>query len=297
MLIDGRKISQEVLNNLKKEIIQKNLKLRLAAVLVSSNPGIKKFVELKGEASRDIGVEFSLFEFPETISVDRLKKEVRKIVREDTNDGVLVELPLPKRINAQSVLDEIGLDKDVDVLSQEAQDKFFSNNSVILPPAVEAVRTVLEFHNFDMRDKKAAIFGHGLLVGKPVAHWLSQNEAEVFVIDENTENPQKYSLEADIIVSGVGQPELIGGDMVKEGVVAIDFGYSSRTKSRSRQSRESEGPRRGYFVRDENKEGKVVGDFKFDEVSKKASLITPVPGGIGPVVIASVLKNLVTLNG
>ena len=271
MIIDGKLISQKVLEELKEEIRQKNLKLRLAAVLVSDNPGIRKFVELKGKAAREVGIDYNIFEFPLTISEESLKEEVRKIVMDEGNNGVLVELPLPKGINAQNVLNEITIEKDVDVLSQEAQDRFFSNEPGILPPAVEAVRTVLEFHKFDVKGKKAAVFGYGLLVGKPVAHWLSQNGADVSVIDENTKNPEKYSLEADIVVSGVGKPEFIGRDMVKNGVVAIDFGY-------------------------ESKDGRIVGDLKFDEVAPKASLITPVPGGMGSVVVAAVLKHLVKLN-
>lgn len=271
MIIEGKLISQKVLEELKKEIQQKNLNLRLAAVLVSNNPGIRKFVELKGKAAREAVIDYNIFEFPEKISEEALKNEVRKIVLDECNNGVLVELPLPEGINAQNILNEISIGKDVDVLSQEAQGRFFLNESGIFPPAVEAVRTVLEFHNFKVKGKKAAVFGYGLLVGKPVAHWLSQNGADVSVIDENTKNPEKYSLEADIIVSGVGKPELIGGNMVKNGAVAIDFGY-------------------------ENKDGRMVGDFKFDEVAPKASLITPVPGGMGPVVVVAVLKNLVKLN-
>lgn len=270
IIVSGKKISREILKDLKEEIRRKNLKLRLAVVLVSENPGIKKFVELKGKAAREIGMEFSVFEFPETISESQLKKEIQIIVQNEDNNGVLVELPLPKGINVQN-LNEIPAEKDVDVLSQKAQDKFYSNRSDILPPAVEAMKIVFEFHDLNIKSKKAVVFGYGLLVGKPVVHWLTQNGADISVVDEYTENPLRYSLKADIIVSGVGKPELIGGDMVKDGLAAIDFGY-------------------------ENKNGQMVGDFKFDEVAPKASLITPVPGGIGPVVVAAVLKNLVRLN-
>src|SRR3989344_5867422 len=217
MIIEGTKISREFLGELKKEIKNKDLKMHMAAVLVSNNLGIRKFVELKGKAAREIGVEYTIFEFEETISEERLKKEIRNIVRDKNIDGILVELPLPKGINAQNILNEIPLEKDVDVLSQKAQDKFFSNKSVILPPAVEAVKTVLEFYNYNVKNKKAVVFGNGLLVGKPVTHWLSQNGAKVTVVDENTENPERYSKEGDIIISGVGKPGLIGGDMVKAG--------------------------------------------------------------------------------
>lgn len=277
MTVDGKQISREVLGGLKEEVRAKKLKLRLAAVLVSSKPGIRKFVELKGKAARETDVGYEIFEFPETITEDQLKKEVRKIVQDEENDGVLVELPLPKGVNAQKILNEISIEKDVDVLSRQAQDRFYEVKLPtevrlrVLPPAVEAVKTILEFYNYEIKGKKAAVFGYGLLVGRPVTHWLSQNGAEVSVIDEYTKNPRKHSMGADIIISGVGKPELIGGDMVKNRVVAIDFGY-------------------------ENKEGRMVGDFKFDEVAPKASLITPIPGGIGPVVVAAVLKNLVKLN-
>ena len=301
MIINGKQISHEILGRLEKEIRQKNLKLRLAAVLIrpvrgptrlkgvvgrrplferrftSDGTGIKKFLELKGKAARKIGVDYDIFEFPETITEDRLKKEVRKMVQDERNDGVLVELPLPKGINAQNILNEISAEKDVDVLSQEAQDLFYEVELsmeirlLILPPAVEAVKTILDFYHVGVKNKKAVVFGYGLLVGKPVAHWLKQNGAAVSVVDENTKNPRKNPLEADIIISGVGKPELIGGDMVKKGVAAIDFGY-------------------------QNKDGRITGDFRFDEVAPKASLITPVPGGVGPIVVAAVLGNLLKLN-
>ena len=309
MIIDGKQISLEVLKELKEYIRLKNLKLRLAAVLVSNNLGIRKFVELKGKAAKEAGIDYDIFEFPETITEPELKQEVRKLVEDDKNNGVLVELPLPEGINAQNVLNEITLNKDVDVLSRQAQDKFYevergqtpnggltSSRPQVLPPAVEALNIVLDFYKFSIKNKprsrnsesfrdsvaepqsefslqgkKAVVFGQGILVGKPISHWLEQQGVETFRIDENTKNPEKYSLRADIIVSGVGKPELIDGDMVKNGTVAIDFGY-------------------------ENKEGKMVGDFNFDEVSPKAGLITPVPGGIGPVVVAAVLKNLVKIN-
>lgn len=295
-IVDGNKIAAEILEKLKKEIRGRGMKLRLAAVLVGNDPGLKKFVELKGKAAREIDAEFALLDFPETISEAQLKKEVREIVQDDANEGVLVELPLPKGINAQNVLNEIILEKDVDVLSQKAQDRFYgwgrqeraarnerrergrkgasvveAPSELVLPPAVEAVKTVLEFYHFDVKGKKAAVFGYGLLVGKPIVHWLSQSGAMVSIIDENTKNPERYSLEADLVISGVGKSELISGNMVKEGVVAIDFGYS-------------------------NKDGRIVGDFKFDEVAARAGLITPVPGGMGPIVVVSVLKNLVRLN-
>ena len=129
MIINGKQVSREVLEGLKNKIEAlrqaQGSPLRLAAVLVSNNPGIKKFVELKGKAAGEIGVDYEIYEFPETTTEQRLKKEVRKIVQDEANDGVLVELPLPKGINVQTILNEVPLKKDVDVLSQEAQERFY----------------------------------------------------------------------------------------------------------------------------------------------------------------------------
>jgi len=271
MIIDGKKIASQISAELKKEVIENNLKLNLAIVLASDNVGLKKFVNLKAKAAQDIGIGSSIHEFPESISTEELIKKVKEIVTDDMNDGVIVELPLPKHIDTQSVLNEITIKKDVDVLSQSAQDIFFGGQFDVLPPAVEAVKTVLEFHQIDFKNKKVAVFGQGLLVGQPVAFWLEKMGAEVSRIDEFTAHPENYSQKADIVISGVGKPEFITGDMIKNGATIIDFGY-------------------------ENKEGTMKGDFDFNSVSKKAGLITPVPRGIGPIVVVSVLKNLLELN-
>jgi len=270
MLINGRKIAEEALAKLKEEISSKNLKLQMAAVLVSDRPELKRFVELKEKAAKSIGVGFKSYFFDESISEAELVKEVEKISADKEIDGVFIELPLPKHINAQNILDAIPAGKDLDVLARLNQDKFFSGDFLILPPAVESVKMVLDKYSIDLRGKKIAVFGYGFLVGKPVSFWLDKQGAKTSVIRSKTENPGGISVEADIIISGVGKPGLIGGNMVKEGAVIIDFGYG-------------------------NKDGKMVGDVDFDSVSSKASLITPVPGGMGPILITAVLSNLVKL--
>ena len=266
MNIDGKKIKDKVLNKLKSEIGSE--KLRLVGILVGDHPGSRKFMELKEKAAKEIGVDFKLYEFPEDISTTKLRDELNKIAKQGVSHGIIIELPLPEQINTQYILNTIPIEKDVDVLSTKAQGAFFVGKSNILPPAVEAVRIVFEEHDIDIKGKDIAIFGYGLLIGKPIANWLAMQGASVFVINEFTKHPEEISKEADIIISGVGQSGLIKEDMVKKGVVVVDFGYS--------------------------KDGK--GDVDFDSVSKKASLITPVPGGMGPVVVAAVLKNLRKLN-
>jgi len=287
MVIDGKKIAQEILDELKSGVealrpIRQNLRvvspsnpqaqgepLRLAAVLVGDDPEFKKFVELKGWAAERAGVNFTIYRFPENIETEELKKNMREI--SEWSDGVLVELPLPKSVDQQVILNEIPVEKDVDVLSDRAQDLFYENKSKINPPAVEALKIVLEKNHVLPNGKRVAVFGQGVLVGKPISHWLEQQGMEVFRIRSKTENPEKLSMEADIIIAGVGKPGVVTGDMVQDGVVVIDFGYGKTS------------------------DGRMAGDVDFDSVLPKASLITPVPGGMGPILIVAVLKNLIKL--
>ena len=140
-----------------------------------------------------------------------------------------------------------------------------------MPPAVEASKIVFEKYAINLPKKKAAVFGQGALVGKPIAHWLEQQGAEVYRIRSTTEKPEELSRQADIVIAGVGKPGLITGDMVKEGAVVLDFGYGIDAK------------------------GKMTGDVNYNSVEPKVSFVTPVPGGMGPILIAAVLKNLISL--
>jgi len=269
MIIDGKKIAEEILEELKKEVLDKNLELSLGAVLVGDDPEFKKFVELKGKAADKVEISPTIYPFPADIRVEALKKDLLDIIK--WSDGVLVELPLPEGIDQQEILNMVPVEKDVDVLSDEAQKLFYDNKSKINPPAVEALKIVLEINDINLKGKKVAVFGQGVLIGKPISHWLEQKGAEVLRIRSTTKNPEKLSSEADIVVAGVGKPGLIKADMIKEGAIVIDFGYGK-------------------------KKGKMVGDVDFIKVAKKTSLITPVPGGMGPILIAVVLKNLIKLN-
>jgi methylenetetrahydrofolate dehydrogenase (NADP+)/methenyltetrahydrofolate cyclohydrolase len=270
MVIDGRAIAQKILEELNAKVATLKKPPYLAAVLVGDDAGSRRFLELKKKAAESIGVECRIYEFPEKISNGELRKKLNQIVKATTCGGMIVELPLPAHLNTQHILNAVPERKDPDVLSQKAQASFFAGRSEILPPSVEAVKQILEEYKIEPKGKLAAVFGYGLLVGKPVSQWLTGQGAAVTVINEFTENPAELSKKADIIVSGVGKPGLIKPNMIKEGAVVIDFGFAGTEKG-------------------------IAGDVDFKEVSKKASLITPVPGGTGPIVVAAVLKNFVKL--
>lgn len=283
MVIDGRKIADKILGELKSEVAKIKKPPYLAAVLVGDDAGSRRFLELKKKAAESIGVECRIYEFPEKISNGELRKKLNQIVKATTCGGMIIELPLPAHLNTQAILNAVPEEKDPDVLSQKAQGTFFvhpvvnaersttgAGRSKILPPSVEAIKQIFEEYKIEPKGKITAIFGYGLLVGKPVSHWLTSQGAAVTVINEFTENPAELSKKADMIISGVGKPGLIKPDMIKEGAVVIDFGFAGTEKG-------------------------IAGDVDFEEVSKKTSLITPVPGGTGPIVVAAVLKNFVKL--
>ena len=261
MIIDGRKIAQRILKEVKGKAKKFEKPLRLVAVLVGENPELRKFIELKKKAAQEVGIDFKIYEFPEDITNNKLREELNKITKAKVNYGIIIELPLPKHLNTQYLLNTIPEEKDVDVLSQKSQGAFFVGKSKILPPAIEAVQQIFTEYSIDPKGKLAVVFGYGLLVGKQVSHWLINQGATVMVITEYTKDQVKISKEADIIISGVGKPGLITADMIKSGATVIDFGK----------------------------------DVDFEAASKKAGLITPPIGGVGPIVVAAVLKNLVEL--
>jgi len=236
-ILDGKKIAEKILEKLKKEIEKKQLKLKLAVMLVRGDSASEIFVRVKKKACEFVGVNFELFKFPAEIHQSDLKKEVKKVVDEPNNSGVVVQLPLPKKINTDEILNLIPSEKNVEFLS----------------PVICAVKYLLEEYKISLRGKKVVLVGRGRLVGRPVAKWLRKQGIKFSNIDKIKK--------ADIIISGVGKPKLIKGEMVKRGVIVIDAG----------------------------------GDVDFESVSKKAKYITPVPGGVGPLTIACLLENLVKL--
>jgi len=270
-LIDGKQISEGILQSLRQKIQAQNQTLQLAAVLVSDSPGLEKFVRVKQKASEKIGIDFALYKFKPEAEIEEVIETIQYLNKDQGIHGILVELPLPERYDRQVILDAVAPEKDVDVLSKTMQEKFYSNTFIIMPPAVRALERVFQEHSIESKNKQVAVFGYGLLIGQPVAHWLKEQGAHVDIIDIDTKDPKDISQKADIIISGVGKPGLIKEEMVKDGAIVIDFGY-------------------------ENVKGIPTGDVEFGPVSTKTELITPVPGGMGPIVVAAVLENLLLLN-
>ncbi|MDP3935283.1 MAG: bifunctional 5,10-methylenetetrahydrofolate dehydrogenase/5,10-methenyltetrahydrofolate cyclohydrolase [Candidatus Giovannonibacteria bacterium] len=276
MIIDGKKIAEEIKAELKAEVLKLGKKIRLAVIRVGEDKVTEKFLEQKKKFGSAVGVDIRVYELPENISTNQLREKLAEIVHIKENAGVIIQLPLPKQINTQYILDGIISEKDPDMLSSKSIGLFSSGRSKILPPVVGAIKYIFDKNNIDVKSKKVTVIGAGRLVGKPVATWLINHGAAVTIIDENAADPTLHTKDADILISGAGKPNLITIDMVKEGVIVIDCGTSSPEGLPADQA------------------GRLVGDVD-PVVAKKASIFAPVPGGVGPLTVAMLFKNLAEL--
>lgn len=260
-IIDGKGIANAVQENLKAQVLALGQPLHLAAVCIGDDACVRAFVRVKQKAAQSVGIQFSSYFFDGT---DRapVTQTLRYLAADESVHGIFIELPLPVGWDAAQFIALIPPDKDVDALT---------GNAMVPEPAVRALEYVLHEHDVALAGLAAAVVGQGNLVGRPLARWLATQGARVTVIDIETPEPAALARRADLVIAGTGMPGLVTADWVKDGAVVIDYGYGK------------------------NKKGAYVGDVDFESVTRKASLITPVPGGMGPLVVAAVLENLVTL--
>jgi methylenetetrahydrofolate dehydrogenase (NADP+)/methenyltetrahydrofolate cyclohydrolase len=270
-ILDGKELSVKILEKIKKEIAEGKMNLSLAVVQVGENPVSKAYINQKEKICKAIGITFILYRFPKDITTEKLKVEIQKISENSDISGIIIQLPLPKKIDSQEALNAIPLEKDIDCLSEESFGKFSDGDLAILPPVVGAVSKLLREYKIKIKGKNVVLVGAGKLVGRPLMIWFSHEGAVATVVDKKTKNPESFTKKADILISGVGRPNLITGSMIKKGAVVIDAGTAAE-------------------------KGKIKGDVDFKSVSKKASYITPVPGGVGPMTVACLIENLVILN-
>ncbi|MBT4120771.1 MAG: bifunctional 5,10-methylenetetrahydrofolate dehydrogenase/5,10-methenyltetrahydrofolate cyclohydrolase [Candidatus Magasanikbacteria bacterium] len=271
-IIDGKKIADDILNRLKPEVAllhTKSTDPKLVVVMVGEHKPSQTYIKKKQEASEKVGIEFALHKFPANIEKNKLIAEIKKIQKKENPSGLIIQLPLPEPLYTPEVLNAVDPSIDVDCLTSENIGRLVMNTGFLLPPTPYAVKRILKNIDVGIKGKNICIIGAGALVGKPLSIILSNKEATVTLCHKETKDIKKKCLESDIIITAVGKKDLLRGNMVKKGTVVIDTGI--------------------YF---ENK--KMYGDVNFAEVSKKASHITPVPGGVGPITVALLLKNVIT---
>src|SRR3990167_837244 len=202
-IIDGKKLADEIKAELKAEVLRINKKIRLAVIKVGEDKVAEKFLEQKKKFGSAVGIDVRVYGLLIDISTNELRKKLAEIVHIKENTGIVVQLPLPKQINTQYILDGIISEKDPDMLSSKSIGLFSSGRSKILPPVVGAIKYIFDKNNVDAKGKNVTVLGAGRLVGKPVAVWLMNQGAAVTIIDENTADPTVHTIDADIIISGV----------------------------------------------------------------------------------------------
>ncbi|MGE5297861.1 MAG: bifunctional 5,10-methylenetetrahydrofolate dehydrogenase/5,10-methenyltetrahydrofolate cyclohydrolase [Acidobacteriaceae bacterium] len=268
-IVEGKKIADQILKVCKQTVFKRALKPRLAVILVGADPASATYVRKKQEAAESIGIECKVYRFEKNISNTELISQIRKIQSQKLS-GIIVQLPLPKGLDKKSILNELKPDIDVDYLSWESLGKLVIGENPIVPAAPGAILEILDFYKVKIYGRHVVVVGQGDLIGKPLVNLLIQKPMTVTACNKQTKDLAKITRQADILITGVGEPGLIRANMVKAGAVVIDAGTS--------------------FVK-----GKIFGDVDFKNVSKKASLITPTPGGVGPITVAKLLQNTVSI--
>ncbi len=266
-LIDGKKISEKIFENIKQEINSLSFGPVFCDILVGNDFASKKYVSLKKKKALELGIDFHDACFEENITTEELVKEIEKINNIPNISGIILQLPLPLHIDKTKVLNAISPELDVDCLGQIASKNFYNGNLEIAPPTANACFMLLESLNLDLNNKKIVIAGEGDLVGKPFANILKYKNISFDIVNSETLNKEEIIKNADILITGIGKGKMINKDMIKEGVVIIDAGASEE-------------------------DGALVGDVDFDSVKEKASFITPVIGGVGPMTIANLFLNI-----
>jgi methylenetetrahydrofolate dehydrogenase (NADP+)/methenyltetrahydrofolate cyclohydrolase len=280
-ILDGQLASQHIKNELKLKVAQLIIEGKktphLAAVLVGDNGASETYVNAKVKACAEISFKSTLIRLEESISENKLLNVIEELNKNIDVDGILVQLPLPKHISDEKVINAIDPSKDVDGFHPISIGKMVQGLSTFIPATPHGIMLLLEHYKIDTKGMNAVILGRSNIVGRPISILLNSNSnpgnCTVTVCHSHTKNLREICLQADLIVAALGKPEFVTADMVKENAIVIDVGIT-RVEDATKK--------KGFALK---------GDVKFSEVAPKCSYITPVPGGVGPMTIAALMKN------
>ncbi|MBP9771472.1 MAG: bifunctional 5,10-methylenetetrahydrofolate dehydrogenase/5,10-methenyltetrahydrofolate cyclohydrolase [Candidatus Pacebacteria bacterium] len=267
MIIDGRTIAKELRGELALSFQTLEKPARVTVFVLSEDEATRQYIGIKERTGKELGVEVTLERLPEDTTTQELVDAIG--IAALTTDGIIVQLPLPAHIDGEAIRGALPKNRDIDCLGTAAFNDFEAGTGIVTPPVVSAMEHILRLNAVDILDKKVVIVGRGRLVGQPAEIWFRARGANVTVCDQKTEDLSVHTKDADIIVLGAGVPGLLTSDMIKDGVAILDAGASESS-------------------------GKVVGDAD-PHCEALAKLFTPVPGGVGPIAIAMLFRNLYIL--
>lgn len=271
-IISGKVVSaakREEIKNRVAELNNKGKQVGLAVIIVGNNSASRVYVNNKKKACEEVGINSYEYALPEETTQEELLGLIKELNTNDEVNGILCQLPLPSHIDEQAVINAIDPKKDVDAFHPFNVGHIMIGDYTFLPCTPAGIMEMLKYYNISVRGKKCVVIGRSNIVGKPMAMLLLKENGTVEICHSRTENLKEETLTADILVAAVGKADFVTADMVKDGAVVIDVGMNR------------------------NKEGKLCGDVCYGEVEKKASFITPVPGGVGPMTITMLLENTV----
>jgi methylenetetrahydrofolate dehydrogenase (NADP+)/methenyltetrahydrofolate cyclohydrolase len=270
VIIDGKEIAKKLRSSIAKQVTKLDRKPGLAVILVGDDPASAVYVRNKDNACKEVGFYSEKINKPSDITQAALLAEVERLNKDDKIDGILVQLPLPSHLDANQVIEAINPNKDVDGFHSENVGKLMQNKPHLRPCTPKGVMTMLATIGVDLTSKNCVVVGASNIVGRPMAMELLNARATVTICNSKTQNLSSKIKQADVVVVAVGKPKMIKGDWIKDGAIVIDVGISRLD------------------------DGSLSGDVDFDSAQDKAAWITPVPGGVGPMTIATLLENTLT---
>lgn len=272
MDINGKELAKKIRRNLKEEVIslkQKGIHPKLAVILVGNDPASKVYVKNKNKACEDVGIEYEEFLLDEKISNEELLSLIDELNERKDINGILLQSPIPKHLNIDEAFERINYKKDVDGFNPVNVGKLVLGKDTFISCTPYGIMQMLKEYNINTQGANAVIIGRSNIVGKPMSQCLLNNNATITICHSKTKNLSEITKTADILVAAIGLPKFVKADMVKQGATVIDVGINR------------------------NEDGKLVGDVDYENVKEKASYITPVPGGVGPMTIAMLMNNVV----
>ncbi|MCR5237634.1 MAG: bifunctional methylenetetrahydrofolate dehydrogenase/methenyltetrahydrofolate cyclohydrolase FolD [Lachnospiraceae bacterium] len=272
-IIDGKKISQDIKDEVRDEIKEQGISACLAVIIVGEDPASQVYVKNKKTACEYCGIRSLSYELPENTSEKDLTELIEKLNRDDTVDGILVQLPLPKHINEDNIIEAIDPGKDVDGFSRRSVGALSIGTDGFVSCTPAGVIELLKRSGVEIAGKECVIMGRSNIVGKPMAMLMLRENATVTVVHSKTRHIEEICKRADILIVAIGRPRMITEDYVKDGAVVIDVGIHR-------------------IAPEKNNGKKLCGDVDYEDVEPVASYITPVPGGVGPMTIAMLMKNV-----
>lgn len=271
-LMDGKKLAQKIKNDLKfkcDELKQKGINPKFAVIMVGNDEASKIYVKNKSKACEQIGIECTEYLLDENIEQSELIEKIEELNNDETVHGILLQSPIPRHLNINEAFRTISPKKDVDGFNPVNVGKLCLNQDTFISCTPFGIIKMLDEYNIDLNGKNVTILGRSNIVGKPLMQCCINRNATVTICHSRTKDLKQYTKNADIVMTAIGKPKFLTEDMIKKDAIVVDIGINR------------------------DSEGKIVGDVDFESVSKKASYITPVPGGVGPMTIAMLMNNVI----